>query len=927
MKLNTEQVQRSLIENALKEIRQLRQQVKANEDAQREPIAIIGIGCRFPGGANSPADFWQLLANGVDAITPIPSDRWNVDAYYDGDRRTPGKMYTRQGGFIDHPYGFDAHFFGIAPKEARSLDPQQRLLLELSWEALEEAGIVPETLVGSPTGVFVGISSNDYSQQLLNRPASEIDAYLATGNSHSTAAGRLSFTLGLSGPSLALDTACSSSLVSVHIACQQLRDRACNLALAGGVNRILTPEFTINFAKAQMLAEDGRCKTFDASADGFARSEGGGMIVLKRLSDAIADGDEIWAVVRGSAINHDGRSSGLTVPNGPSQQRVIQQALTNSGLEPADISYVEAHGTGTSLGDPIELHALGQVFGNSHATENPLQVGSVKTNVGHLEAGAGIAGIIKLALALRHRQIPPHLHFHNPNPNVAWKGLPLAIPTELAPWSLSEEHDPKSRIAGVSSFGFSGTNAHVILGEFVHSPEPGIFEEPQIPDHEQLDEHLLVLSAKTPQALRDMAERYLSHIQSRPNLSLGDLCFSAAQGRSHFDYRLAIATPGLSQCCDQLQAFIEQFDTSGFDPENIELDDTDGDPLLDTQSERLHKHLNHPLNPLNVFYGQRYPALIDLSDDLTSIILLSDTAKADDSDGSTAKVEAEAAANHPSSQEEYVSITQAAAAYTVGLEIDWESLYPKANNHQRVSLPTYPFQRQQYKVASPSFPPSPPNPKSKVPNPPSTIHHPLLGLPLHVSRTQSRYFEAEISLKADTQFLRDHQIAGSIIFPGVGYIEMMLAAAMTQHNAKSGLAQNQFNSNKHKSSHTTLSEPIQLSNLEFQQPLQLSDEVTTIVQTVIDPDSELSGAHRVEILSQHLHSNHDGVESIEDGWTQHAMAQCHSARSIAHITVGNVHTPVADLSAIRQRCNQWVDPDAVYEMLSDRGIHYGPEFR
>ena len=449
---------RALMQKALHELKEMRAKLQALETAKTEPIVIIGMGCRFP-GADNPQAFWELLSNGIDAISEVPSDRWDINAYFDNNPETPGKINTRYGGFVKQLYEFDAGFFGISPREAVSLDPQQRLLMEVSWEALENAGIIPTNLQGSKTGVFVGISSNDYSQQLLTREVTEIDAYLATGNSHSTAAGRLSYTLGLTGPSIAVDTACSSSLVAVHLACQSLRNQECDTALVGGVNRLISPEFSINFSKARMLAADGRCKTFDAAADGFVRGEGCGIIILKRLSDAVADGNPILGLIRGSAVNQDGRSSGLTVPNGPSQQAVISQALENSNIKPSQIDYIEAHGTGTSLGDPIEINALGSVFGKYYSADNPLKIGSVKTNIGHLEAAAGIAGVIKLVLSLQQEQIPPHLHFQKPNPYIPWSELPIEVTTKTTPWLISDN----SRFAGVSSFGFSGTNAHVIV--------------------------------------------------------------------------------------------------------------------------------------------------------------------------------------------------------------------------------------------------------------------------------------------------------------------------------------------------------------------------------------------------------------------------------------------------------------------------------
>ncbi|MDH6059684.1 polyketide synthase, partial [Chrysosporum bergii ANA360D] len=372
------------------------------------------MGCRFP-GADTPEAFWKLLHNGVDAIQEIPKSRWDIDDYYDPTPATPGKMYTRFGGFLDQIAAFDPEFFRISTREAISLDPQQRLLLEVSWEALERAGLTGNKLT-TQTGVFVGISESDY-RDLIMRNGSDLDVYSGSGNCHSTASGRLSYYLGLTGPNLSLDTACSSSLVCVALAVKSLRQQECDLALAGGVQIQVIPDGFIKACQSRMLSPDGRCKTFDFQADGYARAEGCGMVVLKRLSDAIADNDNILALIRGAAVNHDGYTSGLTVPSGPSQRAVIQQALADAGIHPDQISYIEAHGTGTSLGDPIEMGAIGQVFGQR---SQMLFVGSVKTNIGHTEAAAGIAGLIKVVLSMQHGEIPANLHFDQPSPYINW---------------------------------------------------------------------------------------------------------------------------------------------------------------------------------------------------------------------------------------------------------------------------------------------------------------------------------------------------------------------------------------------------------------------------------------------------------------------------------------------------------------------------
>ena len=527
------------------------------EPALGEAIAVVGLSCRFPGDSTTPEAFWNLLQNGGDAVTLIPRDRWNADEYYDPDPDAIGKAYTKYGSFLREVDRFDPEFFGISPRESVTLDPQQRLLLEVSWEALERAGLSPDTLLGSLTGVFIGISSSDYAH-LQMQTTLPPDAYYGTGNSPSVAAGRLSYTLGLQGPSVSLDTACSSSLVAVHLACQSLRNRECTMALAGGVNVILAPAHNVFLSRARMLSVDGRCKTFDASADGYGRGEGCGIVVLKRLSDARAAGDPILAVIRGTAINQDGRSSGLTAPNGPSQEAVIREALTRSNVEPRDIAYVEAHGTGTSLGDPIEVRALASVLGDGRAADAPLLVGSVKTNIGHLEGAAGIAGLIKLILSLHHEEIPPHLHFRRPNPLIPWSELPVRVATASTPWRRGSMR----RLGGVSSFGFSGTNAHIVVEEapLPAAPVSSSFERPK---------HLLALSGRSAEGLRAVATEY-AQVLDRADSSLADVAFSANTGRAHFEHRLAIVGESGTSIADQLKQFAAGSDVAGLLSNRIE---------------------------------------------------------------------------------------------------------------------------------------------------------------------------------------------------------------------------------------------------------------------------------------------------------------------------------------------------------------------
>ncbi len=506
---------------------ELQSKLEKAELQKTAPIAVVGLACRFPGGVDSPEAYWELLRAGVDAVTEVPASRWDADAYYDPDPDAPGKMNTRWGGFLEQIDQFDPQFFGISPREAASMDPQQRLLLEVAWEALETAGYAPDQLAGSLTGVFVGLCNNDYGNLMLNGQSDQIDLYLATGGASSVASGRLSYVLGLQGPSISIDTACSSSLVSVHLAVQALRMGECSLALAGGANLILMPQTSITLSKAKMMAADGRCKAFDSRADGFVRGEGCGIVVLKRLDDAARDGDQVLAVIRGSAVNQDGRSNGLTAPNGPAQTAVIRAALADARLEAGDISYIETHGTGTALGDPIEVQALAAALGAGHSRAAPLLIGSVKTNLGHLESAAGIAGLIKLILMTQRGVIPPHLHFIEPNPYIAWGELPVAVSDRLTQWAPAGGR----RIGGVSSFGFSGTNAHIIV-------EQAPPRRRAAPENER-PLHLLALSGRGEGALHQLAGRFEDYLAASDEPA-ADVCYTANAGRSHQSERLAV---------------------------------------------------------------------------------------------------------------------------------------------------------------------------------------------------------------------------------------------------------------------------------------------------------------------------------------------------------------------------------------------------
>ncbi|WP_018602684.1 type I polyketide synthase [Mycobacterium sp. 155] len=509
-------------------------------------FAVVGYAARFPGAPDAET-FWDVLREGRDAISEVPGDRWDVDEFFDPEPGTPGKVVTRRAGFVDDVTGFDAPFFGMSTREVRLMDPQHRLLLETAWRAVEHSGIAPTALAETNTGVFVGLATHDYlgmASDELTYP--EIEAYMAIGTSNAAAAGRISYRLGLQGPAVAVDTACSSSLVAIHQACQALRLGECDLALAGGANVLLTPATMITFSNAHMLAPDGRCKTFDAAADGYVRGEGCGVIVIKRLEDAIRDGDRIRAVIRGSAINQDGASGGLTVPNGVAQQRVIADALKRANLEPSDVGYLEAHGTGTSLGDPIEAQAAGAVLGTGREPDRPLLIGSAKTNIGHLEAAAGIAGVIKVILSLEHETLPKHLHFENPSPHIPWDRLAVEVVKETRPW----ERNGQPRIAGVSSFGFAGTNAHVILEE---APESAAAPQPV----ERGGFSILPLSARTPAALVQLADQYRSWLISHPEATLADVCFTAGAGRAHLEQRAALVVNSRESAIELLGALAD----------------------------------------------------------------------------------------------------------------------------------------------------------------------------------------------------------------------------------------------------------------------------------------------------------------------------------------------------------------------------------
>lgn len=519
---------------------------------QKPAAAVVGMACRFPGGADDLQRFWALLTEQRDAISEVDDSRWIACDYLSADRDAPGKMYTCKAGFLQGDITtFDAAFFGISPKEATALDPQQRLLLEITWHALEDAGIVPSALKGSRTGVFVGMSGDDYARVHRHSGAPHtIDAFSITGTTMSTAAGRIAYTLGLHGPCLTLDTACSSSLVALHLALQSLRRGECDLAIVAGVNLILMPELHVAFSKLQALSPDGACHTFDASANGYVRSEGCAAIVLKRQADAETDQDDIALLIEGCAINQDGKTAGLAAPNGQAQRLVIQAALDDAAASANDIDYVEAHGTGTNLGDPIELEALGAAMGQDRA--HNLLVGSVKSNIGHMEPVAGLGGLIKIALSLQHQTLPANLHFNSPNPHVDWAHLPVTVVDKPLAWPKRA----KPRMAGLSSFGFSGTNAHVIVAEAQTSSHSAMNNHATHPTGMERGIHVLAISARTDPSLRGLIHAYANQLeQETPNLA--DVCFSAHTQRETFDQQLVLAAGNTQDMVQALRASLQ----------------------------------------------------------------------------------------------------------------------------------------------------------------------------------------------------------------------------------------------------------------------------------------------------------------------------------------------------------------------------------
>jgi thioester reductase-like protein len=864
---------KDLLRRALIEVKTARARADALQLARTEPIAVVGIGCRFPGGADNPEAFWDLLAAGRNAVTGIPADRWDADAYYDPDPDAPARSYARHGAFIDDVRGFDAALFGITPREAASIDPQHRLLLETAWHALEHASIPPDSLRGTATGVFVGIGGSDYLR-MGSGDMTMIDAYGAIGTSMNFAANRVSFTLGLQGPSLVVDTACSSSLVAVHLACQALRGGECDTALAGGVNLLLSPDGMIALAKGRMLSPTGQCHTFDAAADGYVRGEGAGMIVLRRLSDAERGHDPILAVIRGGAVNQDGATAGITVPRGAAQEEVIRRALAAADVAPDQVGYVEAHGTGTSLGDPIEIRAMTATLA---PRTRPLTVGSVKTNIGHLEAAAGIAGVIKTVLALHHATIPAHLNLSTPNPHIPWSDE-LSVPAAAIPW------DEPVRTAGISGFGYGGTNAHLILGSY----DPGT-PDPQAPDPQAPDPQtpvVITLTAHTPGALATAATRLAAHLAAHP-VPLPDLAWATTQARAILQHRAVItaSTVGeLAQALDHLAAGIPH---PRLTTHHHAITRTPHITLLvpgrpDATTEELAAWwAARGIVPDRVIEAgagsQRFAReLRKVLDDGTDIVVelgpgtLEAAVRRVAGDRQVLYVPTQAAG------EEQPRLESLGLVWVHGGPADWSAQFPRPARPPR--LPGYPFEHVPYWLAAPRHETGASGDGTGI------------GLDPRITRLATGHIVAQTELSvASEPFLGEHRVYGRVLVSAVDFIELLSRCA-----------------------ELALDGPIGLRGLKLIRPLVLADDAARTVQVVMEPP--VGRTARIKAFSA----------DPRDGW------QCHLEAEVIGGALGHPDDQELEderYQRARARCRQSLTGSQFYASRWPALFTLGPSFK
>lgn len=671
----------SLIRDTLIQIRNLKKELKLQKQSLNQPIAIMGMACRFPGDCHVyDNSFWEFLKGGKNAITEVPKERWDNKKYYNPNQSASGYTYCPYGSFLSKVREFDAAFFGISPREAQYVDPQHRFMLECAWEALEDANIPPRSLKGSKVGIFMAQSSDDY-QQLINtlERREKSDYYSGTGTSRSMLAGRLSYILGTHGPSLQVDTSCSSSLVALHLAIQNLRVGECQLAIVGGVQMNLSPMGGILRSRTQALSPDGQCKAFSQKANGFVQGEGVGVIILTSLRDAESQHKKIRAVIRGSAINHDGASAGLTAPNETAQIDVLRSALDNSGVDSQEVSYVETHGTGTILGDPVEINALNSVYGENR--KDPMWIGSVKSNIGHLEAAAGIASIIKTVLALENKTIPPHLHFETPNTHIDWENIPFKVPSEPMAWSARG----KELCAAVSSFGMSGTNVHVILQSYTKQSEESFSENTR--------PHIFTISAKNKNSLQDLSKRYLKLLHKN-EVSLERLCYTATTCRDHFKYRLGIL---VSDIC-QLKTFLEKIADDNVELPLETLSMSRSMELMDLENlapneNDLFGNLFKVFPPLKDIFEVRYESLLSIKDESkrwrqafeSAVFVYMNNLGLKEHENSEKTIFAAKLLSDP-----HLLLRELAKAYSLGKDINWSALYEKSKL-EPIMLPPYAF--------------------------------------------------------------------------------------------------------------------------------------------------------------------------------------------------------------------------------------------